>query len=100
MDAIPTILSYALYLFLALAVLDAAVALIRHRGRDPKEALANLGIYVISRGWRDYVTRSVELAVLFGAYALAPHKLPATWWAFALTVLAADFVYYWKHRSE
>ncbi len=28
----------------------------------------------------------------------APYRLPNTWWAFLITVLAVDLSYYWQHR--
>ena len=100
METLREILSYALYSFLAVAALGAVVAFFKEPRRSPREALSNFVIYAMSKSWRDYVMRSIEVAILVGVYAYAPYKLPMTAWALALTLLAADFVYYWKHRSE
>jgi sterol desaturase/sphingolipid hydroxylase (fatty acid hydroxylase superfamily) len=102
MNELAEYLRYALYLFLFAAVSDALVAWVlrRRRARDPKEAASNLVIYMMAKGWRDYVTRGIEVSILAVVYAAAPYKLPITWWAFGLTLLASDFVYYWKHRAE
>lgn len=94
------LLNAAIIVILTWAAVDTIIALVRRKGRDPKEALSNLGVYAISKGWRDFVTRGVEVFVLFGAATLVPWKLPGTWWAFAVTLLATDLAYYWKHRTE
>ncbi len=100
MDMIRQILNSFLYAFLLTAAGATVFALVKRRGRDPKESLSNFLIYAIGKGWRDFVTSGIELAILMSVYDLAPHKIPLTWWSALLTLIAADFVYYWKHRSE
>lgn len=102
MSSIQQYLQYSLYFFLTLAFADAVMAWFKagHARRNPREAVANFGVYAVGKVWRDYVTKGIELTVLVAASRLAPHHLPETAWMLAMTVLAADFVYYWKHRAE
>jgi len=64
------------------------------------ETLSNVTIFVI---WR-YLFFAGGLALQFYIFnyisKLIPWKLPSSGWVFALSVLLADFSYYWKHRFE
>jgi sterol desaturase/sphingolipid hydroxylase (fatty acid hydroxylase superfamily) len=107
---VKTFLSYTLYGFIALAVVEGLLAYLLfrraapprgNRSKSARETAANLGVYLISRLWRDFVTSGVEIAALSALYVWTPFaKLPVNGWTFALALFAADYVYYWKHRSE
>jgi sterol desaturase/sphingolipid hydroxylase (fatty acid hydroxylase superfamily) len=72
----------------------------RKEQRDPKETATNLAIYGVGKVWRESFVRGIELAALGALYAWTPLKVPDGVWGFLATLLAVEFVYYWKHRTE
>ncbi|OOQ62004.1 sterol desaturase family protein [Mucilaginibacter pedocola] len=64
-----------------------------------KETFSNLAIlagFQLSK----FVFAGYQLAIMNFAAAFALWNIPHTWWGFAITFVAADFVYYWFHRAS
>ena len=95
----PDIVSYAVPAFLVLVIIEIIAARLTGRGRyEARDSAASLimgfgsqiapllgGLFVIG-------------AVFVAAYELTPFKIPNTWWAVLLCLVADDLRYYWFHR--
>jgi sterol desaturase/sphingolipid hydroxylase (fatty acid hydroxylase superfamily) len=68
------------------------------KSRDKKETYANFGIWLVNRPLRAFVTGSVFLAILSLIKPFAFFSIPVNWMTAGLTLLVADFIYYWNHR--
>ena len=70
----------------------------RPKTKHAKDSLANFGIWLIGRPVRAFLTGTVIVTILSAFKPLAIYHLPMTWTSAAITLLAADFIYYWTHR--
>lgn len=99
MEKVPAYLQHALYVVALLAVAEFFYVTLTHRRpRDKRETLANLSIWLLNQGIKPLLVGGFFLSVLVPASRWAPVTLPVNGWTFALTLLVADFVYYWNHR--
>lgn len=92
---------YRIYILLFLAVLVTAEITWSWKkdkaAYDIKETFSNLAVlagFNISK----YFFAGYQLAVLGFFAGIAPFTLPHKPWAFLLTFMTADFIYYWFHR--
>jgi len=87
------------YVVASLSLLEFLLALATSKkSRDKKETFANFGIWLVNRPLRAFVTGSVFLAILSLIKPLAFFSIPVNWMTAGLTLLVADFIYYWNHR--
>lgn len=94
------ILESVVYGMVVLAILEGMYVYFTSKKGDPKEVAANIGVWLLQKVWRE----SLGIGTLaFGYLVLAkfiPYQLPSAWWSWAIAIIGADFVYYWKHRYE
>jgi sterol desaturase/sphingolipid hydroxylase (fatty acid hydroxylase superfamily) len=93
---------YAIPVFLGMLVLEAVSYRFlpddEERGYEVRDTATSLsmgiGSLVVGAPWK-----LVLVVVYAGLYQFAPWQLPmATWWAWALLLVADDLAYYWFHR--
>jgi sterol desaturase/sphingolipid hydroxylase (fatty acid hydroxylase superfamily) len=92
-------LEYASYVIFAITALAYVHALLFVRKSAPKETLGNLGIWGVNELLKLVITGGSMMVVLRPLTKHVPYHLPATPLVFLLTLLTADFIYYWKHRA-
>jgi len=89
------------FLFLvAVAVVEIAIDLVARSNRSYKDTGANVAIAVVYA-----VTSAIfGYAVAFSGLKFFSHfalfEIPVNTWTLILTVIIADFIYYWEHRVE
>jgi sterol desaturase/sphingolipid hydroxylase (fatty acid hydroxylase superfamily) len=99
MGKVPAYLQYALYVVVLLAVIEFLFVIVsKRRSRDKRETTANFSIWLINQFIKPVIIGGVFLAVLVPVSKWAPYTLPVTGWTMFLTLIVADFVYYWNHR--
>lgn len=95
------LINYVIAGLTVLVIGEFVIAYLRGRGeQDTKETATNLAVYGAGKVWRDAVVRGLELAALGALYAWTPLRVATNAWGVAGTLLAVEFVYYWKHRAE
>ncbi len=65
-----------------------------------KDTGANIAIYFMGQITNKTFVGTLALMGLLPPYLLLPYEIPMTAWTWVLSVLAADFTYYWMHRTE
>lgn len=99
MEKVASFLRLAPYVVIVLSLGEFALVQLTTRGeRDPRESLANFAVWLINRPLYELATGGLFLGVLIPISKLTPLKLPVTGWTVVLTMLVADFIYYWTHR--
>ena len=91
---------YEFWFLLALVIVEIGIDLISRSKRDYKDTGANIAIAIVYAFTSAIFGYVVALAGLqfFGQFAL--FELPINIWTLMLTVIIADFLYYWEHRTE
>jgi sterol desaturase/sphingolipid hydroxylase (fatty acid hydroxylase superfamily) len=99
-QAIPMIKGFIILSYFLAGISFLEFYFMRHRKKigDTKESLANFSIWVLNRPIKLFLTSGITLSMFmfFNKYAI--YAIPVNGWTIALTVVAADFTYYWKHR--
>ena len=91
---------YAFLLLIMLAVIEIGIDLISHSNRNYKDTGANIAIaigYAFASAIFSYVVALGGLS-FFAQFSL--FSIPENIWTLILTVIVADFIYYWEHRTE
>ncbi len=65
-----------------------------------KDTIANWVIFLAREGVEKTALASLGFVALLPVYYMTPLAIPMTGWSWALALLAADFTYYWMHRTE
>lgn len=65
-----------------------------------KDTGANIAIYFMGALTDKALISALALVGLLPFYLLLPYEIPMTPWTWVLSLLAADFTYYWMHRTE
>ena len=87
------------YVVASLALIEFIVVLVSgKRTRQRKETLANFGVWLVNRPLRMFVTGGIFLAILSLIKPFSFFMIPINWLTAGLTLLVADFIYYWNHR--
>lgn len=89
------------FLFLvALVIVETAIDFVCHNKRDYKDTRANIAIAVMYGICSATFGYSIALGGLkfFSQFAL--FRIPIDIWTLILTVIIADLIYYWEHRTE
>ena len=91
---------YEFWFLLALVVVEIGIDLISRSKRDYKDTGTNVAIAIIYALTSAVFGYAVALAGLkfFARFAL--FNIPVNLWALILTIVIADFIYYWEHRTE
>jgi sterol desaturase/sphingolipid hydroxylase (fatty acid hydroxylase superfamily) len=74
--------------------------LVTGKQRRWKDTIANWVIFLAREGIEKTALASLGFIALLPVYYLTPLSIPMTVWSWALALLAADFTYYWMHRTE
>ena len=100
MEKLSAYLVYIPYAVMLVALSEFAYVLLRRKERDKKETAANFSIWAIGQVLKPLLTGGFFLGILLPFSNWAPYSLPINGWTAALTLLAADFIYYWNHRTS
>ncbi len=65
-----------------------------------KDTGANIIIFFLGQLLEKTAFGGIGFICLLPFYYLAPLEIPMTGWTWAISILAADFTYYWMHRLE
>ncbi|MEM7325886.1 MAG: sterol desaturase family protein [Actinomycetota bacterium] len=99
---------YDLALLVGIVVITIELIALFSRSRRPDQVSRSLWIRdslaSLSTLIPFYVIEIFTVTAMIGAYFflwdnITPYQLPIDWWTVALGVLAADFAYYWEHRT-
>ncbi len=88
------------FVFLGAILLEAFLDWRAKRARDFRETRANLLVGLGQEALGRLVGLPIALAALSLFAALAPWRVPVTWWSWPVGLVVADFFYYWTHRLE
>ncbi len=97
------ILTYIGYFFIfniTLILLEIFFDFFTSKERRWKDTGANIIIFFLGQLLEKTVFGSIGLICLLPIYHIAPLEIPMNGWTWALSLLAADFTYYWMHRIE
>jgi len=86
------------YVLAAFSFLEFYVFRYRKKIGDNKESMANFMIWIINRPVRYFITSGVTLGTFLFIQKFALFSIPVNIWTVALTIVVADFMYYWSHR--
>ena len=91
---------YAFVLLIVLAVIEIGMDLISRSQRDYQDTGANVAIAIGYAFASAIFSYAIALGGLefFAGFALL--SIPENIWTLILTVIIADFIYYWEHRIE
>jgi sterol desaturase/sphingolipid hydroxylase (fatty acid hydroxylase superfamily) len=99
MEKVSAYLQYAPFVVLFIAVTEFLYVLAtKRRSRDKRETFANFKVWFGYQLVKPFVVGGFFLGVLVPLSKLAPFSLPINGWTMLLTLVVADFVYYWNHR--
>lgn len=99
MEKVSAYLQYTPYVVFLVALIEYLYVLTTKKPRrDKRETYANFKVWFINLLVKPFVIGGLFLGVLVPLSKLAPFTLPINVWTFLLTLVAADFVYYWNHR--
>ena len=95
-------LYFSTYVVAAMSLIEFVLLLAtkKSKNHDKKESLANFGVWLINRPIRAFITGTAFIGMLSVLKPFALYHLPLTWWSIGLTLLFADFIYYWNHRMS
>jgi sterol desaturase/sphingolipid hydroxylase (fatty acid hydroxylase superfamily) len=99
MEKVSDYLQYGVYFFVLLAAFEFLyVNTKKKHSRDKAETLANLKIFLVNQLIKPLVTSGFFLSVLMPVSQWSLVKIPVNPWTLTLTLVVADFAYYWTHR--
>lgn len=99
MEKVSAYLQYTPYVVFLVALIEFLYVLAtKNRRRDKHETYANFKVWFINLLVKPFVVGGIFLGVLVPLSKLAPFTLPINGWTFLLTLVTADFIYYWNHR--
>ena len=100
MEKLSAYIVYIPYAVILVALSEFAYVLLRQKDRDKKETAANFSIWAIGQVLKPLLTGGFFLGFLIPISKWSPYSLPINGWTAALTLLTADFIYYWNHRAS
>ncbi len=97
------ILTYVGYFFIlniSLVIFEILLDLSTSKKRRWKDTGANIMIFFIGQVLEKTVFGSIGIICLLPFYYITPFEVPMTQWTWILSLVVADFTYYWMHRIE
>ncbi len=97
------LLTYVGYFFIiniSLVTFEIFLDLFTPKERRWKDTGANIIIFFLGQLLEKTIFGSIGLICLLPFYHLTPLEIPMNGWTWVLSLLAADFTYYWMHRIE
>lgn len=85
---------------LSITMIEVAVDYFSDSPRIWKDTGANVTIFIMGEIIERLAVGALGLITLLPFYYLVPWEIPMNLWTFLLSLLAADFTYYWMHRIE
>jgi sterol desaturase/sphingolipid hydroxylase (fatty acid hydroxylase superfamily) len=99
MEKVSAYLQYTPYVVFLVALIEFLFVLAtKNRRRDKLETYANFKVWFINLLLKPFFIGGIFFGVLVPLSKLAVFTLPINGWTFLLTLVAADFIYYWNHR--
>lgn len=97
------IMQYVAYFFifnLVLIVFEIALDFFTSKERRWKDSFANIVIFILGQLLEKTVFGAIGIICLMPFHWLSPFEIPINGWTWVLAFFAADFTYYWMHRTE
>jgi sterol desaturase/sphingolipid hydroxylase (fatty acid hydroxylase superfamily) len=97
------IMQYVAYFFifnLVLIIFEIALDLLTSKERRWKDSFANITIFILGQLLEKTVFGAIGIICLMPFHWLSPFEIPINGWTWVLAFFAADFTYYWMHRTE
>ncbi len=95
----PDIVALAVPAFIALIIMEMIAWRVTGRGDyETRDSAASLAMGLGSQIAPLLGGAAIVFSVWTAAYAVAPFKIPVTWWTIALCFVLDDLRYYWWHR--
>ena len=85
---------------LSITLLEIILDLCTHKERRWKDTVANCLIFLAHQVIEKTAVASIAFVALLPFFFITPLHIPMTWWTWVLALFAADFTYYWMHRTE
>ena len=85
---------------LLLTIVEMVVDYFSKTARLWKDTGANIAIFFMGQIVEKMATGIIGVVALLPFYYLVPWEIPMNGWTFLLALVAADFTYYWMHRTE
>ncbi len=97
------ILTYVGYFFIlniSLIIFEILLDFFTSKERRWKDTGANIIIFFLGQLLEKTMLGSIGIICLLPFYHLSPFEISMNGWTWVLSLLAADFTYYWMHRIE
>jgi sterol desaturase/sphingolipid hydroxylase (fatty acid hydroxylase superfamily) len=97
------IMQYVAYFFifnLVLIIFEITLDFFTSKERRWKDSLANIIIFILGQLLEKTVFGAIGIICLMPFHWLSPFEIPINGWTWVLAFFAADFTYYWMHRTE
>ncbi len=97
------ILDYVAYFFIiniALIFFEICLDFFTSKERRWKDTGANIIIFFLGQVLEKTAFGAIGIICLLPFYHLSPFEIPMNGWTWVVSLLAADFTYYWMHRLE
>ncbi len=99
-SAVLTYVGYFFIINISFIIFEILLDVFTSKERRWKDTGANIIIFFLSQLLEKTIFGSIGIICLLPIYHSIPFEIPMTAWTWVLSLIIADFTYYWMHRIE